>query len=307
MPLVTNIQPPVGDPVSIDGAVNFDVVDPLIGDYKIFVWAVFKDGTPAELVFDSNFIQPVYSFSQISSIPNGRRFSVRRVGGWPSQPELRVDTGYNPPDLDSIINGGGGGGGGEVNTASNVGGELELFQIKVGTNLQFRTIGSTDGSVLGTQNATTVDLSIGEVGGATFNGQTYTWPAAAGTFGQRLTVGLLGDLYWETDGFTDITNTFDNTTENFTVGALATTAMVRAQLSLYTASTGASSTYEITAAVDGANAVDSSIIRTDSPTPQSNYVVSVIASGGDVTIVAAGSGPGNSTVATLQTLATFTK
>ena len=57
------------------------------------------------------------------------------------------------------INASGGGGGGEVNTASNVGGGVEVFRQKTGTDLEFRTLTSLGGTVTITQTATTIDLS----------------------------------------------------------------------------------------------------------------------------------------------------
>lgn len=54
---------------------------------------------------------------------------------------------------------------GEPNTASNVGGGAECFKQKVGEDLEFRTLTSTDGSVTITENTDTIDLSSGAVSG----------------------------------------------------------------------------------------------------------------------------------------------
>jgi hypothetical protein len=145
MAIVTNLQPPAGTPVAVDGPITFDVIDPAIAELQIFVWAVFTDGTPTELVYDANNVQANYSFSQISTIPGGRRFSVRRVGGWPSTPELRVSD--SAPAS------------GEANTASNLPGGVGLFQTKAGVDLVFRSFESSDGSVGISGGANTIDLS----------------------------------------------------------------------------------------------------------------------------------------------------
>ena len=52
-----------------------------------------------------------------------------------------------------------GGGGGEINTASNVGGGVEVFKQKTGADLEFRTLTSLGGTVTITQTATTIDLA----------------------------------------------------------------------------------------------------------------------------------------------------
>ena len=57
------------------------------------------------------------------------------------------------------INASGGGGGGEINTASNVGGGVEVFRQKTGADLEFRTLTSLGGTVTITQTATTIDLA----------------------------------------------------------------------------------------------------------------------------------------------------
>jgi hypothetical protein len=53
-----------------------------------------------------------------------------------------------------------GGGGGEVNTASNVGGEVGVFKQKTGANLEFRTL-DEDGGLNISEETDTVRLSTG--------------------------------------------------------------------------------------------------------------------------------------------------
>lgn len=53
-----------------------------------------------------------------------------------------------------------GAGGGEANTASNVGGEAEVFKTKAGVDLQFRTL-DEDGGLNVSQETNTIKLSTG--------------------------------------------------------------------------------------------------------------------------------------------------
>jgi hypothetical protein len=56
------------------------------------VWVSFAATGQVELAYDSANFQPLYSASQITTIGGGLRFFVRRSGGWPSTPALRVDS-----------------------------------------------------------------------------------------------------------------------------------------------------------------------------------------------------------------------
>lgn len=156
MAIITNLQPPAGEPIASDTVLSFDVIDPVIAELRVFVWVVFRETGQVELANDGDNFQPLYSFSQITTIPGGRRYSIRRVGGWPSTPELRVDDCACPPEI------GGGGGSGEANTASNQGGGAgALFITKVAEDLQFRTLKSSDGSIgILTDVDNTVDLTF---------------------------------------------------------------------------------------------------------------------------------------------------
>ena len=157
MAIITNLQPPAGTPIAADAALRFDVIDPLVDELRVFVWAVFRATGQVELVHDGEFFQPLYSFSTITPTPGGRTFTVRRVGGWPSQPELRVDTCACPPELD----------GGGLSAFANVGiGAGVGRDITLGT-LNLRSLRSSDSSVSIVQEANSIDLTVvaGDTGG----------------------------------------------------------------------------------------------------------------------------------------------
>lgn len=99
MAIITNLQPPAGATVGPSTPLSFDVIDPVISQLRVFVWIVFKATGTVELAYDGNAWQALYGFSTIDSIPGGRRFTVTRVGGWPSAPEVRVDSCACPPEL----------------------------------------------------------------------------------------------------------------------------------------------------------------------------------------------------------------
>jgi hypothetical protein len=65
--------------------------------------------------------------------------------------------------------------GGEINTASNVGGGNNVFDQKVGTDLQFRTIVAGTNVTI-TSGATTLTVNSSGGGGGTFTGGTVTGP-----------------------------------------------------------------------------------------------------------------------------------
>lgn len=189
MALITNLEPPAGRSVAADSTVSFDVIDPVVADLKIFVWAVFREIGSVELVYDGEFFAASYSASAISSTPGGRKFSVRRVGGWlTSTPELRVDTCACPPELSS----------GGLTTFANVGTGAGVGQSVLGSTLNLRALQSSDASLTLTQNANDVDIVASEVGGAAFNTVTYTWPAADGAANSFLTTNGAGVLAWST-------------------------------------------------------------------------------------------------------------
>ena len=91
MALFTNLQPAAGEPIAADTVLRFDAIDPLINDIKIYVWVYYAATGQVELAYDGDNFQPLYTASTISPIGGGLRFFVRRSGGWPSTPALRVD------------------------------------------------------------------------------------------------------------------------------------------------------------------------------------------------------------------------
>ena len=109
MAIITNLQPAPGEAIASDTPITFDVLDPVISTLRVYVWAVFADTGVVELVHDGENFTTQYSFSSITTITGGRRFSIPRVSGWPSAPELRVDTCACPPTLtaeSSVVGGG---------------------------------------------------------------------------------------------------------------------------------------------------------------------------------------------------------
>jgi len=65
----------------------------------------------------------------------------------------------NVDNQGQVFVGAGGGGGGEVNTASNVGGEKEVFKQKTGTDLEFRTLKEGDNVTI-TQNTDDLEIDV---------------------------------------------------------------------------------------------------------------------------------------------------
>lgn len=97
--------------------------------------------------------------------------AVTQIARWKNVP-----AGFDDVDLTGIADGQGlaynatskqmeavtfpGAGGGEANTASNVGGEVEVFKQKVGVDLRFRTL-DEDGGLNISQETDTVKISTG--------------------------------------------------------------------------------------------------------------------------------------------------
>lgn len=92
MALFTNLQPAAGEPIAADTVLQFDAIDPLINDVRIFVWVSFAATGQVEFAYDADNFQPLYSASTVTPIGGGLRFFIRRSGGWPSTPALRVDS-----------------------------------------------------------------------------------------------------------------------------------------------------------------------------------------------------------------------
>lgn len=259
MALITNLQPPAGTAVAASGAVSFDVIDPVVEELKVFVWVVFKATGAVELVYDGAAFQAMYSASQISAVTGGRRFSVRRVGGWPSTPELRVDTCACPPDLVSA---------GEINTGANVGGFAEVFQLKLGYALQFRTLRSSDSSIAIAQNLTNLDLTLPDL-------------TVVDTFANNTTLDIeIADITADTAAFV--------------------------HLSLWNATTGEAAAYEVAVAADAAARTED-INTIQGATPMTTVGVSTVLVGNIVYLRLAGSGAGSTVKATHRIVDLFAK
>lgn len=143
MAIITNLSPAPGEAIAADQAVSFDVIDPLISELRVYVWAVFADSASYELVYDSENFSPSYSFATITPATGGRTFSIQRVGGWPSAPELRVDTCACPPEVSSSDDSG--------SSTTTAGGWREVYRV------DFRDVFTSLGAVdLNTPGATVV-------------------------------------------------------------------------------------------------------------------------------------------------------
>jgi hypothetical protein len=88
------------------------------------------------------------------------------------------------------------GGGGEINTASNLGSGTGLFAQKVATDLQFKSLTSTGGTVNISSNATTVNLEV--VPASNFTGGTVT---GATNFTAGLTANTISATTIQTSSF----------------------------------------------------------------------------------------------------------
>lgn len=99
MAIITNLQPGLDEEIAPNTPLSFDVLDPVIEQLRVFVWAVYTGTGVVEMVYDGSNFSAQYSFSEINSITGGRRFTVQRVSGWPEVPELRVDSCACPPSI----------------------------------------------------------------------------------------------------------------------------------------------------------------------------------------------------------------
>jgi hypothetical protein len=198
--------------------------------------------------------------------------------------------------------------GGETNTASNVGGFAEAFKQKTTFDLEFRTFRSFDSSITINQNDSNLSFVINEVGGAAFNGVTYTWPGTSGTSGYQLQTDGAGTLSWVApSGNPQTVTTFaDNVTQDLTVGTFLDDAMVIVHLSLYQTSTGASSNYTVKIAVSDTD-IGYQVEKVCSNKSITTVAVTALRSGADILVRLTGSGVGTSTDATHELTRTFPK
>jgi len=90
-PVIGNITPSAGTPISRDQAITFDVTDPVSAFRRIIVEVTNADTGIAEVVHNGDTFLGFYSgLSGRSLIANGWRYSVRRSGGWTGSPSFRV-------------------------------------------------------------------------------------------------------------------------------------------------------------------------------------------------------------------------
>ena len=91
-PVVSNFAPPLGT-ISRQQEIRFDVTSPFGIVKQVFVSARLVAGgcVNQEIVYDGRFgLAYGNSINRIEQITNGVRIFVRRDGGWPSAPQLRI-------------------------------------------------------------------------------------------------------------------------------------------------------------------------------------------------------------------------
>lgn len=90
-PVVTLIEPTDGE-VEAATAVIFDVTEESVdGLCEVFVWAEFAADGSAEVIHTGDqFATRYLGLSARTAITGGFRYTVRRSGGWPSNPRIQV-------------------------------------------------------------------------------------------------------------------------------------------------------------------------------------------------------------------------
>jgi hypothetical protein len=87
-PSVSNFTPSGGENITKQTPIGFDVTDDT-GLAVVFIYAKYAKGETWEVVHDGHSFSPLFAgLSTREAIANGYRFSVRRVGGWPSSPTI---------------------------------------------------------------------------------------------------------------------------------------------------------------------------------------------------------------------------
>ena len=96
-PVVENVTPAAGSPISSGTTLGFDVVDN-VALRRVVVLARFVGGAQ-DVVHDGDAFAATYApASTRTAIAGGWRYRIRRAGGWPSSPSilpLAVDTSGN--------------------------------------------------------------------------------------------------------------------------------------------------------------------------------------------------------------------
>lgn len=88
-PVVSNMVPASGTPIYPNTTIQFDVTDDSGLFTAIIVMVSFPDGS-YEVIHDSAQFAPRYRTSTNNPITNGFTFVVRRNGGWPAAPTIKV-------------------------------------------------------------------------------------------------------------------------------------------------------------------------------------------------------------------------
>ncbi len=88
-PTVDNFDPPAGTPISRTRRLGFDVKDN--GTLRLTAVLVEFDGTSLyEVAWDGMAFSPLYADSTRTTVTGGHRYELRRTGGWPVAPTVRV-------------------------------------------------------------------------------------------------------------------------------------------------------------------------------------------------------------------------
>lgn len=88
-PVVSNPYPALGTKISADQEIGVDVTDD--GPFRRVLLLVEYSDMPDEVAYDGAVFRPWYSSeSSATGITGGLRFRVKRFGGWPSRPRLKV-------------------------------------------------------------------------------------------------------------------------------------------------------------------------------------------------------------------------
>ena len=93
-PEIQNVSPNLDSSILPTATVQFDIVDTDGDLFDVVVFAIFAENGIDEVVhFGSSataFGQRYLQSSTRTAITNGFRYSIKRVGGWPEPPRLRI-------------------------------------------------------------------------------------------------------------------------------------------------------------------------------------------------------------------------
>lgn len=91
-PLVSNVTPSLGSPITGATPLQFDVTDNQNAIAQVIIAIEFANSAIVEVAYDGNYFTAAYATSSVvAAILNGFRFTLQRAGGWPgSVVTLRV-------------------------------------------------------------------------------------------------------------------------------------------------------------------------------------------------------------------------